>query len=468
MRLAKTSILYFIADVGTSIIGFLATLYFARVLGAGPLGQYFLVVALLGWLSIPSSGIASAVNKRVSEGQSDRSVLSAGMLLSLGYAVLVVAVAVVGGRYINAYVGTEISLFVAGLFVAKVLFETTFEGLKGQKKVAKAGFLRTGDRLLRAAGQIALIHLGYTVVGLVSGHALALFVAAAFGLVIYGGRPTLPDQQTVRNVVDYGRYSWLGDMKTQAISWMDILVLGFFVTSNLVGIYEVSWRLASVLILVSNAVEHTLFPEISDIATDSDYDEVRELLSEALFYAGLFTIPGFFGTIVLGPELLRIYGAEFVRGAPVLLALILARTINVYEMQLLSVINAIDRPDIAFRINFVFVVLNMTLNAILVYMYGWYGAAVATILSSLAILMLSYRAVVQLIGRPDIPLAGISQELLSAAVMAVTIVIVDRVFPVQNMYLTVSLVGFGAAVYGLVLYTISSRIRLKVHTLITS
>lgn len=465
MRLAKKSILYFISDVGTSLIGFLATLYFALRLGPGPLGQYFLVIALLGWLTIPPSGIARAVNKRVSEGRGDHSVLSAGTLLNSAYGIVIATLAVLGGSYIEAYVGAQVGLLLAGLLVTKIFFVTASEGLKGQKRIGTAGFLKIADRILRVASQVAFIYLGYKVLGLVAGHTLALALMATVGVILYGYRPIIPSRDDLRRVLDYGKYSWLATMKSKTFGWMDTLVLGFFVTSGLIGVYEVSWRLASVLILVSNAIEHTLFPEISDIATEGNLPEVRNLLSESLFYAGLFTIPGFFGTVVLGPELLRIYGGEFVKGAPILLALIFARTINVYEMQLLNVINGIDRPDIAFRINLVFIVLNVSLNVALVYTYGWFGAAVATILSSLAMLVLSYRAVLQLIGRPALPIAGIGQQLLSAVIMAAAILVIGDALPVQNPYVTVGLVGGGAVLYGLVLYLLSSRIRAKVRSL---
>jgi O-antigen/teichoic acid export membrane protein len=254
-------------------------------------------------------------------------------------------------------------------------------------------------------------------------------------------------------------------MKSKTFGWMDTLVLGLFVSSGLIGIYEISWRLASILILVSNAVETALFPEISEISSSGEYGEVRELLSEAIFYAGIFIIPGFFGTLVLGSDILRIYGTEFVAGAPILLILIVARTINVYEMQMLNVINGVDRPDVAFRINLVFIGVNVTLNFLLIWQFGWYGAAVATTVSSVVMLVLSYRAIDELMGVPSLPLAGIGKQILAAGGMAATVFVTQRALPFENMYATVGLVFFGAACYGIYLYVLSKRIRTKLRSL---
>lgn len=464
MRLATKSILYFVADVGTSLVGFLATLYFARVLGAGPLGQYFLVIALMGWLTIPTNGIASAVNKRISEGRDPTGILSTGTAMNATYGVAVSLLVVLAGRWVNAYVGAEVSFVVAALLFVHILFTTALEALKGKKMVAHAGFLRTGDRVLRVGAQVGFLFLGYRLFALLGGHAVALVVSSVVGLVLFGFRPSLSDFGSLRSLVAYGRYSWLGAMKSKTFGWMDTLVLGLFVSSGLIGVYEVAWRLASILILVSNAVETTLFPEVSDLAADGERERVQDLLSEALFFAGIFAIPGFFGVLVLGPKILRIYGPEFVQGAPILLILVFARAVNVYEMQFINVINGVDRPDVAFRINLVFVAANVGLNVLLVWQFGWLGAAVATTLSTVVILLLSFRAVDDLVGTPAIPLAGIGGQVAAGGVMAVAIVFARRTIPVENMYVTVALVGFGAVVYGGVLYAFSGRVRAKVRS----
>ncbi|MDY7082283.1 MAG: oligosaccharide flippase family protein [Halobacteria archaeon] len=466
MRLAKKSILYFVSDIATSIIGFLATLYFARVLGAGPLGKYVMVIALLAWITIPTNGIATAINKRVSEGKDANEIFSAGLLLNIFYGVAVSLVAVLGGRYINAYIGTDISIYFAFLVIANILFTSAREGLNGRKKVAHAGFLQTFDRLVRTAGQVALIYLGYKVLGLVSGHVVALVVSLIVGIVLFGFRPKLPDKEAFKSLVSYGRYSWLGSMKSKTFGWIDTLVLGLFVSSGFIGIYEVSWRLASVLILASNAVQHTIFPEISDVAKDGDYDEVRNLLNEALFFSGIFIIPGFFGVLVLGERILRIYGSEFVKGSVILLILILARAIDGYGIQFLNVINGINRPDVAFRINLLFIFTNTALNFVLIYLFGWYGAAVATAVSALLVTLLSYRSIESLVGVPEIPVIGVLKQILAGSGMAILLTGVNTVTPVRNMYVTIAMIFFGAFVYMVILFGISERVRSKIISLV--
>lgn len=465
MRLAKTSVLYFLSDISTSVIGFLATLYFARVLGASVLGQYFVVVALVAWLSIPSNGIATAINKRMSEGVNPGRYVSAGLVLNGTLAAFIVLAAILLRSHLETYVGAPVGLLFALVFIGQVAFTTTTRALSGQHMVAYAGGLKTFDRTLRVGLQATLVVVGYKIIGLVVGHGVAFGVAAGVGLLISRVEFSIPTHKEFYELLSFAQYSWLGNMQSRTFGWMDTLVLSLFVSSGLIGVYEISWRLASVLILVSNSVSQTLFPKMSNIATDGDYDEIRNLIDEALFAAGIFTIPGFVGAAILGPEILRIYGREFVAGNVVLLILIAARAMNAYGSQLMNVINAINRPDLAFRINLAFIATNFALNVVLVYFYGWHGAAVATGISSLITLILGFYVVSIVIGTPSIPVMGVGYQIAAATLMGASIWILQRTLPWQNMYVTAFLVFTGAVLYAAFLLALSPRLRNKVESL---
>ena len=85
---------------------------------------------------------------------------------------------------------------------------------------------------------------------------------------------------------------------------------------------------------------------------------------------GLFTghAVGFMvGAAVLGSKLFRIYGPEFTQGGVVLLILIGARSLDVYGIQLLNILNAVNRPDVTtFCINHGFIGINLVWNRVLV------------------------------------------------------------------------------------------------------
>lgn len=465
MRLGRTTVVHFGSQVLLSLAGFVATFLIARLLGAETLGVYAVATALLFILNVPATAIANATNKRISEGADRGGYLSAGIGLNAvvggGLALLVVALA----EYVDGYVGAPVSELIAVLILVNVAFLTANGALQGQKQVARAGVLQALERTGRTAGQVALIVLGYGLAGLLVGHAASLAAAAVLGALLFEIRPSPPSRTQLRRIVEYARYSWLGTLETRAFGWMDTIVLGVFVTSALIGIYEVAWTLASTLALIGNSVQQTLFPEISELGVEDDYDRIHHYLNEGLVFVGVFAIPGLFGAAVLGSAILSIYGPEFRRGAYVLLVLIIARTVAAYGQQFVTVINAIDRPDVAFRINLVFVASNVLLNVAFVVAFGWYGAAVATLLSATISLTLGYAGLRRLIGVPDVPYREITRQIAASVVMAVALLGPVSVLS-SSHYVTVALVAFGATVYVAVLLVLSGRVREKARGLV--
>jgi O-antigen/teichoic acid export membrane protein len=466
MRPANTTLATLFSEVARSLIGFLVTLYLARELGASVLGAFFVVIALVVWLRVPMNAIGSAITKRVSEGTERGAFLGAGGAL---YALLTLVMALgilVANDAVNAHVGAPVAPFVAVLLVGNGFFSYVTNSLDGQKRVASSSVLKAAENIAEGGAQIVFVLLGYELVGLLFGQAVALLGGGAVGLGLFVFRPTFPGREHFESLMEYARYSWLGTVSGRTFGWMDTLVLSFFVGSGLIGVYEISWRLASVLILLGNAIQRTLFPEISDLADEGNESKIQFFLNEGLFYTGLLAIPGLFGAAVLGTKVLRIYGPEFTAGTVVLLVLVLARLVDAYGNLLLTTVNGLDRPDIAFRINGVFMVSNLVLNVGLVYLFGWYGAAVATAASSGITATLGLFATRRLLGDVNIPIAGIAKQVLASVAMAGIIVAVRSTIPITSMYHTIGYVVFGATVYGIAMLIISRRLRDKVISLL--
>jgi O-antigen/teichoic acid export membrane protein len=472
MNLGRTSVVHFVSRFASSIIGFLATVYFANFLGPSKLGVYFLAVAVVSWLEIAGSvGVQSAVTKRLSEREDTAGILGAGAIAQAALFVIVAGLLLVLSGQVNSYVNGESVIrgfsatnLVVALLFANLGFTFISAVLHGQEAVALASVLRPVERIVRAGVQVGLVVLGYGVAGLLGGHALAVVLITLVGIAAARAEVRLPTREEVRSVLTYAKYSWLDVIRTRSFAWVDTIVLGFFVSSALIGIYEVAWNIASVLGIFSTSIVQTLFPRISAVASRDGVDRVRGLLDDALVYTGLFLIPGLAGAALVGDRILAIYGSEFVQGALVLVLLVGARTLYAYQAQFVNVINGIDRPAVAFRINAAFVGVNLALNAVLVFAFGWVGAAVATLLAAGVGTVLAYRWVDTELGVP-IPAGELGRQVLAAGAMAGVVLPAERASP-GGVAFTLALVSLGAVVYFLVLLGLSTRFRAKVaeHT----
>jgi O-antigen/teichoic acid export membrane protein len=471
MRLGQTSVVFFLSRITASLLGFGATLYFARELGAGPLGIYSLVLAVVSWLVIAGTmGVPAAISKRVSEGSDDGQYVAAGILLVA--ALLVVAlggVALFRGQ-LNAYVGYPAARFVALILVLTVLLQIAMSTMQGLHLVGLQGLLSPLKTGVRSGIQIGVLFVGGGLVGLFLGYAAGYFVALLVGGVIVLRnldaiqRPTLDH---ARRLTDYAQFAWMSNLRSKAFNWIDIIVLGFFVSSSTVGIYAVAWNIAQFLILFSSSISTTVFPEMSQLSTEENPQAAVDLFETALSYAGLLLIPGVVGSLVVGERILRIYGDEFTQGVAVLALLVVACLIQAYQNQALTTLNAVDRPDLAFRVNALFLGGNLVFNVVLVYLYGWVGAAVATGLSAL-LSLIAGGAYLRSIVRFDLPLSALSKQWGAALAMGVVVyglrTVEDALGLIHHNVATVLLlVGIGAGVYFALLVVLSAQFRSTVR-----
>jgi O-antigen/teichoic acid export membrane protein len=466
MRPAKTALVVFGSSQLGTIVGFIATLYIARYFGSATLGMYAVVTALLFWIHVPASAIDSALTKRVSEGIDQGQFLFAGFAMNLALALLVALGMIVFDGQVNAYVGSSVSGTVAVFVLSWFGAKSVIAALHGQDKVAVSSLVWTSSRVVRTGLQISLTLLvGLGLAGLIWGHTISFVVVILAGITLFDIRPRIPSREKFWSLLEYARYSWIGDISSQAFNWMDTILLGLFVSSSLIGIYEVSWTIASTLGIISTAIKNAVFPSMSRLDAQDRREEVQEFLNEGLVFAGFFSIPGLLGGTVIGSRVLEIFGPEFGQGWLILLILITARLSNSFSSQFRNTLQAVDRPDLAFRSNTIFISANLILNFSLIPTIGWVGAAIATSLSSIIMLVITYNYVSGVLSKVVVPVREIGKEIFASLIMVAPVYVLAQAIP-ANPITTVGIVFAGAAVYGVVILGISPRIRSHLMSLL--
>lgn len=464
MRIGQTSIIVFVSKFISSALGFIATLYFARTLGAEILGYYALTITLVSWLKLSGDlGISGAVTKRISEGDEKNEYATVGVILIGALAVVLLTFTVLFQNRITSYVGVDVALFIVILTILGLGNSLINAILRGEKKVHISGILSPIKIGTRSVIQIGLVLTGFGLTGMLTGHAFGWAIAIIVGGIYISVSTQLPKREHFNEIYDYAKYSWLGGLKSRSFNDVDVLVLGAFVSSTLVGIYSVTWSISKFLTIFGIAIRQSLFPEISEADADNNEQYVSTLITDGLAYNGLILIPGLIGGVVLSEHILRIYGSEFERGSIILILLILASLFYGYQRHLLNSLNAIDRPDISFRVNVIFIGTNVTGNVVLVYWIGWVGAAIATVLSAVIGLILAYWLLRRQIAFVT-PWDEIGRQWLAAVVMGgivYTGVYIEDIyqFPINNFLIVAGLVGTGATTYFLMLLGISGRFR---------
>lgn len=449
----------FAARSGLSLVEMIGILYIARVAGAKTLGTYALFRAMfvLGSLAV-DAGIREATIKRIAEGRDEGQLLVASTLVRGLLLVPVVAVIVGFGGWIADYVGSPIMVpYLAALVVLEVFAETVYAGLHGEQRVGRAEFSLFANVAGKVVVWTAALPLGYGLSGVLFGHLVGSALQIAVGAAFLTVRPSVPTRRHVERLTSFGKYSWLGSVRERAWVWTDTIVLGFFVGSGLVGVYELSWQLSAAFFLAPSAISSTLFANVDRLRRQEGTRAVRETLEQSLVYSGVVAIPGLVGAAIVAESLLSMVDPTYAVGAVALVVLIFARLAHSYEVVFAKVINAYDRPDLTFRADVAFIVCNVVGNVIAIATVGWIGAAVATAVSMGVRFLLSYRYLRSLI---DVPVPGraIGLEVLAALLMGGVLLSATGGTTVGAVETVLVILG-GAVVYASLLIALVTRIR---------
>ncbi|MXV61223.1 oligosaccharide flippase family protein [Natronorubrum sp. JWXQ-INN-674] len=469
MRLGQTSVIYLVSKLAASALGFVATIYFTRTLGEEIYGFYALTLALVSWLGIVKSvGFGQAIVKRMSENEEPDAYLAAGTVVKTVLTTLIAIGVLIFREQVNAYIGQPVAEFVVLLLIVSIVSELINSALKGSHRVHVYAPLSTVKEGARSVAMIGLVVIGWELTGMLLGHAIGTAIIAVIGLWLVKPTVVIPRWRHVVSLFDFAKFSWLGNMRKKTFSDMDIIVLGVFVPAGLTGVYAVAYTLAKFLDVFGSAIQTTLFPELSKRSTSGDTNMVRTLTNDALTYAGLFLIPGIVGAAILGDRLMLIYGDGFEIGAQVLTILLVGILAYTYNKQLLNTLNAIDRPDLAFRANAIFIGSNLVFNVALVYSIGWFGAAIATASSAAIGLVFGFYYTRQHVAF-QVPVGEIARQCGAALLMGLVVYAARAVgephpIATYNEVFVVLLVGLGAAVYFLVLLAISRGFRTTVSS----
>ena len=174
MRIGQTSIVVFSSKFLGAALSFLASLYFARTLGAEAFGVYGLVLTIVTWLKLGGTmGVGSAMTKRISEDDEPGAFLSAGFLSVLVFGFVASAAVVLAGDVVTAYVGAfnqyvavSVVWVVVGLLFIKLFYTVVIKTLEGERKVHVAALLDPVKFGSRSVLQIGLVFAGFGLGGM--------------------------------------------------------------------------------------------------------------------------------------------------------------------------------------------------------------------------------------------------------------------------------------------------------------
>jgi O-antigen/teichoic acid export membrane protein len=456
MDLHKSSLKLFGAKFGTAAIQFLGVAVFANILNASSLGVFFLFQALLGMIGIFADfGLRGALEKRVSEGESEGTYLSSALLLKLFPIVVISMILLLAQNWIDNYVGSDVTIL---LIVAIILYELAYLAifiLRGELRVGEIASLHLSQEVIWLAVGTVLLFAGWGEMGLILALMSGLLFAALWGWSKVSVSLAAPSGTHARSLFSYGKFNFVSSLGGYFYSWMDIVIIGLLLSQAAVGVYEVAWRVSAIALLFSTAIGTTIFPQISNLGTNDKMAEIESLITKAITPSLIFVIPSFFGTLILAEEILSlVFGTEFGAASGVLIILAGEKIIQAIHIILGRVLKALDKPNLTARATIISVLLNLILNFLFISVFGIIGAAMATALSFVTNTFF-HAVYVNRFVNIRVPIREISWCVIASLLMSGCVLLVKNILVLNTIPRLFFAIGVGGVCYGLFLWAYS-------------
>lgn len=274
------------------------------------------------------------------------------------------------------------------VFVLVLLFDTlvkmvasSFRGLELMEyHVLIDKIIRPVARLL--AGGLAL-YVGFSFVGVMAALAVAsmvVFIASGVLLLRYTHlTPTLDiSKQDAKEYYNFSVPLTVKDAGSFLYNRVDILMVGIFLSSSSVGIYNIAVILATLLALPLSAFSQLFPPVASRLYTNDQMDELNSVFTIVTRWTFTLSLLLAIGAFVYRVEALSIFGSEFAGGATVLALFIGGQLLNNAVGPSGYVLMMTEHQYLASINQTTFGVLNVILNYIFITSFGIIGAALAT------------------------------------------------------------------------------------------
>jgi len=326
------------------------------------------------------------------------------------------------------------------------------QALKGIQEVTAATTIKTAERaiVLVFGGIVAWAGGGVkAVIFVLIGSFIFGAIVCSVLLPMSFGRPSA---ETARSLFRFSKFGVFPSVVGPIVfSWTDTLMVGLFLPPEFVSAYEAAWKLSKTTTLLSGAIATTSFPHISRWNENDRMDRIGELIPPALTGSLLIVIPTAVGVFFVSESLLKtLFGASTGVASVALIILVGAR-VPLSVTNVLSRVNlGMGRPELVASGSVLMIIVNVSGNLLLIYMYGLVGAASATAVSAFVTAVYQWRVATNLV-EFRFPMRNLGVLTAATGVMVVVLLFLDNCAPTREPLSTVLLITTGALVYSSVL-----------------
>ena len=394
--LSGASVVFFIKFFG-AILAVLSNILLSRFLGAENVGIYFLSLTVVNIAIVISMfGLSNAIIKYSAQSYAKRdweSLLglhrNSAAIITFTATISTLLIILLAPWFASSFFHKP-ELSAPLRWMALIVLPTNFIGIyicifKGMQNIVPATI---AESLVVSLLMIVLLLIFKDIIN-VSTAAMCLVAATVtnlfFGVIIW--RMIISDQKRSRKYFDIKKLLqtslplYAVALMNMVMSMSDIVMLGLWQDSHVIGIYGVALRIAAVSSMCLVVVNTIVAPKFSILYEKGDYDALSQIarastflmvIIAALFLILFISIPGI---------VLSLFGEEFVAGKTILIILAIGQFVVLSTGPVAALLMMTGHEKFHRNTTIYCAVLNIVLNFMLIPAYGGVGAAFATAFS---------------------------------------------------------------------------------------
>lgn len=391
----KNFSMLFLAQILTSICGFIWTIIIARYLGVANYGIMGFAISFTGILGITMDfGISTHIVRHISTNHDSApkylgNAIPLKSLFSVGSFVLALIILILMKC-------NELTIIVTLLFTIEKAFMSmngifmgTFQAFEVGKYQAIASVVTTS---------LLLIFILLAVFGDFGLYGISIaYLLANIGVVIYSyltvrKKAVIPkfefDKAFCKKITLYSIPFALTGFFSAIYYSIDMIMITNMIGDYPNGIYNAAYKLISVLLVFYSVYGVVVFPIMSRFFKD-EKNLLKILFEKSVKYLSLLIIPIAFSTMIYSSDIIfLIYGSKFQAADVCLSILIWTVSLLFINGACTNLLNASHKETSVTIIYIIAAIFNFSVNLYLIPHYSYIGASISTVLSDLLIIIL--------------------------------------------------------------------------------
>ena len=373
------------------LLHFLQKPIMARYLGPDGLGLFSMVMMIAGIIALVAGlGIDGAVVKYVAEYKNDKRKLNAVFSSAFITVVIFGAVAsivlfVLSDKFACLFDMPSLSHLLkiyAFVFPFSLMYGIILGLLNGLREMKYYSFFNILYNIMIFLFILTLLFFGFGVEGALIGDVLAVIVVTVVAAVFMKKfvRVTITDyRKNTKMLTSFGSRLVGANMIGQIYYNIDIIMIGYFLTSAEVGYYAVAISLGRFFRIIPRAMATVAYPAISEYWAKNDSHAISKLVDKSTKYSACALVFIGLSVIFFAKDIITfLFTSEFLPAVLPLTILVIGTVASGIIGSVGGIFAGVGKVNLALKITAIGAVADIILNIALIPTYGIIGASVAT------------------------------------------------------------------------------------------